>query len=72
LNTTLEKELAALSLREKAEVIDFLLPSVVGDDTSEIEPGLMAELERRIEEDAANPEGSISLGEFHRKVAELS
>lgn len=70
MNATLQKELAALSREEKAEVIDFLLPTVVGAEDEEIPPELMAELERRIEEDEANPGGSITLEEFRRRFIE--
>jgi putative addiction module component (TIGR02574 family) len=66
MNATLKKELAALSHEEKAEVIDFLLPQIAGAE-DEISPELMAELERRIEEDEANPEGRITLEDFRRR-----
>ena len=50
MNASLQKELAALSIEEKAEVIDFLLPDVVKAEDEEISPDLMAELERRLDE----------------------
>lgn len=70
MNATLQKELAALSREEKAEIIDFLLPAVVGADDDEISPELMAELERRIDEDEANPEGGLSLEQFRQRFIE--
>ncbi len=67
MNETLEKELAALSPKEKAEVIDFLLPDVVGGENDEIPAALLAELERRDDAYEANPNGAISLREFDGK-----
>ncbi|PAW82587.1 MAG: hypothetical protein B9S33_15015 [Pedosphaera sp. Tous-C6FEB] len=66
MNATLEKELTALSVEEKAEVIDFLLPAVVGAD-AEIPPGLLSELERRSDECDRNPSTGLSLEEFEQK-----
>ncbi len=54
MNATLEKELSALSVEEKAEVIDLLLPAVVGRD-DDIPAHLLAELERRADEFEKNP-----------------
>ena len=48
MNGTLERELSALTLAEKAEVIDYLIPKVMGAD-EEIPPALLTELERRAE-----------------------
>ena len=67
MNATLEKELNALSPEEKAEVIDFLLPDVVGNDNDEISAELLAELERRDDAYEANPAGAQTLREFDRK-----
>ena len=67
MNATLEKELAALSPEEKAEVIDFLLPAVVGDENDEIPAELLAELERRDDAYESNPTGALTLREFDRK-----
>lgn len=67
MNAILEKELAALSPQEKAEVIDFLLPDVVGSDSDEIEAELLAELERRDDAYEANPAGGLTLREFDGK-----
>ena len=67
MNVTLEKELAALSPQEKAEVIDFLLPDVVGRDNDEIPTELLAELERRDAAYEANPTGAMNLREFDQK-----
>jgi putative addiction module component (TIGR02574 family) len=67
MNATLQKELAALSREEKAEVIDFLLPAVVASDDEEISPELMAELERRIAEHEADPSGAITLEEWRKE-----
>lgn len=66
MNATLEKELTALSVEEKAEVIDFLLPAVAGTD-DEIPPVLLTELERRDEAYERNPSAGLSLEEFDRK-----
>lgn len=66
MNTTLEKELTALSPEEKAEVVDFLLPAVVGND-EEIAPDLLAELERRDDAYEASPAGALTLREFDQK-----
>ena len=66
MNATLEKELTALSVAEKAEVVDFLLPAVVGAD-DEIPPALLTELERRDEAYEQNPTAGLSLEEFDRK-----
>jgi hypothetical protein len=63
MNATLEKELAGLTLQEKAEVIDYLLPEVIGTDT-EIPADLLAELERRDIAFEANPASGITLEEF--------
>ncbi len=54
MNATLEKELSALSVEEKAEVIDLLLPAVVGRD-DDIPPRLLGELERRADEFEKSP-----------------
>ena len=67
MNATLEKELTALSPEEKAEVIDFLLPEVVGNDNDEISADLLAELERRDDAYEANPTGAMTLREFDQK-----
>jgi hypothetical protein len=67
MKATLEQELAGLTLQEKAEVIDLLLPDVVGGDKEEIAADLLAELERRDEAFEASGAGAISLREFDRK-----
>ena len=66
MNATLEKELAALSVPEKAEVIDYLIPAVMGADDA-IPPALLAELERRDEAYEKNPTGGTTLEEFDQK-----
>ena len=66
MNATLEKELAGLTLQEKAEVIDFLLPEVIGNDDA-IPADLLAESERRDEAYEANPAGGKTLREFDQK-----
>jgi putative addiction module component (TIGR02574 family) len=68
MNATLEKELSALSVAEKAEVIDYLIPKVMGAE-GEIPPALLAELERRDEEYERNPSGGMTLEDFDRKWA---
>ena len=68
MNATLEKELAGLTAREKVEVIDFLIPAVMGAD-DEIPPTLLAELERRDEDYERNPAAGLTLEEFDRKWA---
>lgn len=67
MKATLEKNLVGLTLEEKAEVIDFLLPDVVGNDNEEMPAGLLAELERRDDAYEANPTGAMTLREFDRK-----
>jgi hypothetical protein len=67
MNATLEKELAALSPEEKAEVIDFLLPEVIRQDDEGIPAELLTELERRCDEYDANPTGEMTLKEFDQK-----
>lgn len=66
MNAALELELTALSVEEKAEVIDFLLPAVVGAD-DEIPPALLTELERRDEAYERNPTNGLTLADFDRK-----
>ena len=66
MNATLEKELSALSVEEKAEVIDLLLPAVVGRD-DDIPPRLLAELERRGDEFEKNPV-SYTIAEVEAKL----
>ena len=66
MNETLEKELAALSVVEKAEVIDYLIPAVMGAN-DEIAPDLLAELERRDEAYEKNPTGGTTLEDFDGK-----
>ena len=57
MNANLERELTLLSAKEKAELIDLLLPDVVADDSAAIPPDLLAELERRAEAHDKNPAG---------------
>lgn len=66
MKATLEKELAALSVQEKVEVIDLLLPDVVGEDDP-ISQEVMAELDRRDAAHEADPSGALTLREFDRK-----
>ena len=61
------KRAVVLVLKEKAEVIDFLLPGVVGNDNDEISAELLAELERRDDAYEANPTGAMTLREFDKK-----
>ena len=44
MKATLEKQIAGLSTKEKAELIDQLLPDVVADDAEPIAPELLVEL----------------------------
>lgn len=66
MNAAFEMELAALSVQEKAEVIDLLLPDVLGED-GRIPQGVMAELERRDAAHEADPSGAQTLCEFDLK-----
>ena len=68
MKAALEKELSALTLEEKHEVFSYLAPFVTPDDDS-ISDELMAELNRRIEEDNRNPEAAISFDEFKSRWA---
>ena len=63
----LEKELLALSLEEKIEVLVFLIPFVTSDPKDEIPPELIADLEHRIAADNENPDAAISFEEFKRR-----
>jgi hypothetical protein len=72
MKAALEKELSALTLEEKNEVFTYLVPFVTPVDDFSISPGLMTELNRRIEEDDKFPETAISFEQFkshwsHRK-----
>jgi hypothetical protein len=67
MNETLERELKALSAEEKAEVIDLLLPDVVGNDNDDIAAELLTELERRDDAYEADPAKSMTLHEFDQK-----
>jgi len=53
----LEKEIAGLSLKEKAELVDSLLVQVAAEDTAAIAPEILAEVERRADAYEANPVG---------------
>ena len=65
MKASLEKELSALSLEEKNEVFAYLMPFVTPDEESEeISPELMAELEKRLAAHRADPAGSMTLEEF--------
>lgn len=66
MKATLEKELNSLTREEKAKVIDYLIPAVMGGD-AEIPPTLLVELERRDEAFEQNPANGMSLEEFDRK-----
>ncbi len=67
MKATLQNELTALSREEKAEVIDFLLPQIVGDEDDDISPELMAELERRIDAHEKDPSGAMTLEEWRKE-----
>ena len=65
MNATLEKKLAALTLQEKAEVIDYLLPAVAGADR-QISANWLAELERCDASHEAQPESGITLEKLEK------
>lgn len=67
MNALLEKHLADLTREQKAEVIDYLLPDVVGGDVDEIPAELLTELERRDEAYETDPTGAMTLREFDKK-----
>lgn len=67
MNASLEKELAALTPKQKAEVIDFLLPDVIGSEQDEIPDDVLTELERRDDLYESNPSGALTLREFDQK-----
>ncbi len=68
----LEKQLSALSTDEKNEIFAYLMPFVTEDRDEETEsPELIAELERRLAADKANPEAAISLEEFNQRWKHL-
>ena len=67
MNATLEKELSGLTLQEKAEVVDFLLPEVIGHDDG-IPAELLAEMERRDAAYEADPSSGSTLEEFEKQL----
>jgi putative addiction module component (TIGR02574 family) len=66
MNAQLEKTLAALSVSEKAEVVDLLLPDVISEGEP-IPPEWLAELDRRDAAHEADPSAALTLREFDRK-----
>jgi putative addiction module component (TIGR02574 family) len=68
MNAVLEQQLSALSPEEKAEVVDFLMPSLAAAGDV-IPPALLVELERRDAEYERNPSGGLTLEQFDKKWA---
>lgn len=68
----LEKQLTGLSLEEKNEVFTYLLPFVTPDFDGEADSeDLILELEKRLEDDKANPGAAIGLEEFNKRWAHI-
>jgi hypothetical protein len=64
MKASLEKELAALTPTQKAEVIDFLLPEFIGSAQDDIPSDVLTELERRDDKYETDPSGALTLREF--------
>lgn len=68
----LEKQLTGLSLQEKNEVVNFLMPFVTPEFEGEANSAdLVEELEKRLEADKKNPGVAISLDEFNKRWAHI-
>ena len=67
MKAALEKELSALSLEEKHEVVTYLMPFVTPPESDEISPELLEMLEQRLRDHRADPTGSITLEEFKNR-----
>jgi len=67
----LEKELSELSLEEKNEVFNFLMPYVTPEPSAVKASELTEELERRLEADLKNPDAAVSLEEFNKRWAHI-
>ena len=67
MKAALEKELSALSLEEKNEVVTYLMPFVTPPEGDEISPELLEMLELRLKEHRADPTGSITLEQFKNR-----
>lgn len=67
MKAALEKELSALSLEEKNEVVTFLMPFVTPTDSEGISSEILEILENRLQEHRADPTGSITLEQFKNR-----
>ncbi len=69
MKAALEKELSALTLEEKNEVMTFLMPFVTPPENEEVSLELLEVLDRRLEEDDSNPQAAMTLDEFKGRWA---
>jgi len=63
----LAKEIAELSLKEKAGLLDRLLVQIAAEDPEAIAPEILAEVERRADAYEASPAG-FSVEEVERSL----
>ena len=67
MKAALEKELSALSLEEKNEVVTYLMPFVTPPESDDISPELLELLEQRLKQHRSDPTGSITLEQFKNR-----
>lgn len=67
MKAALEKELSALSLEEKNEVFNYLMHFVTPAEEDPISHELMAELDKRLEDDDRNPDAAMTLEAFKKR-----
>jgi putative addiction module component (TIGR02574 family) len=67
MTAALEKEIAGLSFKEKAELLDNLLVQIAAVDPDTIAPSILAEVERRADAYEANPVG-FSIEEVEQRL----
>jgi hypothetical protein len=67
MKAALEKELSALTLEEKNEVLNYLAPYAIPDEDDSISNELMEELNKRLVSHRSDPTGSITLEQFKNR-----
>ena len=67
MKAALEKELSALSLEEKNEVVSYLMPFVTPPESDDISPELLELLEQRLKQHRSDPTGCITLEQFKNR-----
>jgi hypothetical protein len=67
MKAALEKELSALTLEEKNEVLNYLAPYAIPDEDDSISSELMEELNKRLVSHRSDPAGSITLEQFKNR-----